>query len=85
MPLDFLLHEDELPVVVAHRHHVAVVGEVQEPRPRVLLGLTGQVRRQVVTVDVHLVGLAVGLVAGLELVDHVGFAGGVHERGQPVM
>ena len=33
----------------------------------------------------HLVGLAVGFVAFLQLIDHVGFAGGGQERGQPVV
>ena len=48
---------------------VAVVAEVDEPLARALVDLARQVRQQVVAVDVHLEGLAGGLVALLQLVD----------------
>ena len=47
VPAAALLHEDELPVVVAHAQHVAVVAEVEEELARALLLLAGQVRQQV--------------------------------------
>ena len=62
VPSHALLHEDHLPVVEAQRDQVAVVVEVDEALARALLLLAGQVRQQVVAVDVHLERLAAGLV-----------------------
>ena len=64
---------------------VAIVGEVDEALAWAVVHLAGQVRQQVVAVDVHLEGLVAGLVALLELVDDVGVAGGGEERRQPVV
>ena len=58
-----LHHEVKLPVVVAKPHQVAFVGEVEELLARSFLFLTGQVRQEVVAVQVVLVGLAVRLIA----------------------
>ena len=69
----------------ADAQDVAVVGEVDHPAPWALLDLAGQVRQQVVAVDMDLVGHVPDLVALLELLDDVGFAGGGKERRQPVM
>ena len=80
-----LLHEHDLPVLGPHAEHVAVVGEVDHPAPRALVHLAGQVRQQVVAVDVDLVGHVAGLVARLQLLDDVRLAGGGEERRQPVM
>ena len=60
--------------------HVAVVGEVDEPLARALVDLAGQVGQQVEAVDVDLVGHVADLVAGLQLLDDVGIAGGGEER-----
>ena len=65
--------------------HVAVVGEVDHPAPRALVDLAGEVRQQVVAVDVHLVRHVADGVAGLEFLDDVGIAGGRQEGRQPIM
>ena len=83
--LDALLHEHDLPVVEAEREHVAVVGEVDEPLPRALVHLAGEVGQQVVAVDVDLEGLVADRVARLQLLDDVGLARGGEERRQPVV
>ena len=84
-PLHPLLHEDDLPVVEPQREHVAVVGEVDEPLPRALVDLAGQVRQQVVAVDVDLEGRVADSCARLQLLDDVRLAGGGEERRQPVV
>ena len=56
-------HEVDLPVVVAQRHHVTIVGEVEELLTRPFLFLTGQVWQKVVAIQVVLVSLTVGLIA----------------------
>ena len=83
-----LLDEHGFPVLEPHRDEFAVVGEVEEAAPRAVFDLTRQVRQQVEAVDVDLVlGLSVGtgLVALLQLLDDVGFAGGGQECRQPVV
>src|SRR4029450_8093815 len=72
---------NDLPVVKAQGQHVAVVGEVHEPRPGARVDLTGQIRQQVVAVDVHLERPVTDGVPGLELVDDVGLTGGGPEGG----
>jgi hypothetical protein len=49
-----LLHEDELPVVEPQRDEIAVVREVDEALARADVLLSGEVREQIETVDVHL-------------------------------
>ena len=56
-----------------------------KPWRGLLLDLAGQVRQQVVAVDVHLEGLVADRVAGLQLLDDVRLAGGGEERRQPVV
>jgi hypothetical protein len=51
-----LLHEDDLPVVEAKRKHVSVVGEVHEPLARAFVRLACDIGKEVVAVDVDLVG-----------------------------
>ena len=80
-----LLLEHDLPVLRPDAEHVAVVGEVDHPAARALVHLAGQVRQQVVAVDVHLVGHVAGLVALLELLDDVRITRGGQERRQPIM
>jgi hypothetical protein len=75
-----LLHEDDLPVVEAKRHEIAVVREVDEPLARAGLLLACQVRQQVVSVDMHLERLVGRLVALLQLLDDVGLARRCQER-----
>ena len=80
-----LLHEDELPVVEPQRDEIAVVREVDEALARADVLLSDQVQEQVEAVDVHLEGLAGGLVADLRLLDDVRLAGRREERWQPVV
>ena len=58
-----------------------------KPAPRAVLDLAGQVGQQVVPVDVDLVLVfsSARLVALLQLLDDVRFAGRGQERGQPVV
>jgi hypothetical protein len=60
-----LLQEDQLPVVVAQRGEVAVVGEVEDLVARALVGLAGEQRQDVVAVQVDLVVAPDGLDAAL--------------------
>jgi hypothetical protein len=62
-----LLHEHDLPVVVAHRQDVAVVADVEEDVARALRFLAGDVAEQAEAVDVVLVGPPDRLVAVLSL------------------
>ena len=50
-----LLEEGDLPVAIAQRHQVAVVGEVEDLVARALVGLAGQHRQDVVAVEMHAV------------------------------
>jgi len=50
-----LLGEDHLPVIVAERLHVAIVGEIEELLAGTLFLLAGQVRQEVVSVKMNLV------------------------------
>ena len=83
-PCGALLHEHDLPAVVAQAGEVAVVGPVEE-----LLALAraraGKHVALVVAVEVDLEGLAGGLVAVEQLLLDVRFAGGGDERRHPVL
>ena len=79
-----LHHEVELPVVVAKPHQVAFVGEVEELLARPLLFLTGQVRQEVVAIQMVLVGLAVRLIAREQLLLDVRVAGDGEQGRRPV-
>ena len=85
MPGRALLEEDELPVVVAQRGQVAVVGDVEEVLARALVGRAGDVVELVVPVEVHLVRRAGQVGARLEPVGDVGVAGGGEQRDEPVV
>ena len=61
---------------VTRRNQVAVVGEVEERDPRACLLLSGQIRKQVVAVEMHLERLAGGLVSVEQLLLDIGLAGG---------
>ena len=58
-----LFREHELPIVVAQRHDLLVVIAVDERDPRALLRLAGQVRHQIIAVEVDLVGHVADRVA----------------------
>ena len=60
---DSLLHEDDLPVVVAQSGQLLVVVDVDERFAGALLRLSGKVRQEVVAVEMHFVGCAPGLIA----------------------
>ena len=79
-----LFGEDKLPVVVAQAKQVALVAEVEELLARIFRGLAGQVRQQVVAVEMHLEGLVADFHALEELLFHVGNARSREERGHPV-
>ena len=76
-----LLQEDQLPVVVAHGDEVAIVGEVEERIARAVGLLPGQVRQQIVPIEVDLEGLGAGLMPRLQLRGDVRLAGRGQERG----
>jgi hypothetical protein len=44
-----LLHEDQLPVLIAKRGQVTVIGEIEDLLAEALIGLAGQERQDVVT------------------------------------
>ena len=82
---DALLHEHYLPVVIPQADQVAIVGEVEESRPRSLLLLPRQIGQEVVAVDVHLEGLIAVPVALLEFLNDVRLADRGQEGGQPIV
>src|SRR5258705_9172659 len=79
-----LLLEHELPVFVAERDEIAIIVEVDELLARATVLLSGEVRELVIAVEMHLPGLAAGLVSLQQLVLDVGIAGGRHQGRQPV-
>ena len=79
-----LFGEDELPVLVTQGEQVAVVAEIEELPARALRFLAGEVRQDVVAVEVDLVGHVAHVVALEQLLLHVGVAGGGKQRRQPV-
>ena len=85
VPVGALLEEHELPVVVAQRREVAVVGDVEEVLARARVRRAGEVVELVVPVEVHLVPGAVELGAGLEPVGDVGVAGRREQGDEPVV
>ena len=80
-----LFHEYELPVVIAHTQHVAIVAEVEEELARAFLRVAGQVGQEIHAVDMVLIGASDGFVALLQLVDHVGRARHREKGRQPVV
>ena len=77
--------ESGFPIVVADRHQVAVVGPIDELLPRRLLHLAFQERHEVIAIEVHLEGLAVGLVALHHLGDEVGLTRGGGRGGKQIL
>ena len=51
-----LFREHDLPIVVAQCHDLLVVVAVDERDPRALLRFAGQIRHQIIAVEVDLVG-----------------------------
>jgi hypothetical protein len=84
-PFAALLHEHDFPVVESQRDQVAVIVEVDETWTRTLLLLAGQIRRQIVTVDMHPKHLVARLVAFFQFRHDVGFSGQGKKCGQPVV
>ena len=80
-----LLQEDELPVVVAQRRQVTVVGDVEEVLARTGVGAAGDVVELVVAVQVHLVRRAGQVGPCLEPVGDVGVTRSGEERHEPVV
>ena len=79
-----LLHEHQLPVVVAQAGQLLVVVDVEERFPRALRGLPGQVGDEIVAVQMDLVGHVADLVALEQLVLHLRVAGHGQKGRQPV-
>jgi hypothetical protein len=79
-----LLGEYEFPIVVAQTSQIAIVGEIEKLLTRALLLRAGQVRQQVVAVEMHLVGHAAGLVAGEQLLLDVRHPGRGEQGRHPV-
>ena len=82
--LGALLHERQLPVVVAQPGQLLVVVDVKERFPRALRDLPGQVGDEVVTVEVNLVGPVADLVALEQFVLNLRVASHGHKGRQPV-
>ena len=76
--------EVDLPVIPANGIQLAALTEVVDRVTRSLVDFPFEERQVVVAVQVDLPGLAVGLVALLDLLDDVGHAGSMQEGGQPV-
>ena len=86
-PLDPLLGEPELPVVVAQAQQVAVVREIEVLLARAFGNLAREQRQQVVAIQVDFEGLLAGrihVVARQELCLEVGFPGHGGKRRQPI-
>src|SRR5215467_5242371 len=67
-PLCPLLFEYDFPIIVAQSDDLLVVIAVDERDPRALFDLAGQVRHQIITVEVDLIGHVADFVALQELV-----------------
>src|SRR6185312_3363029 len=74
----------ELVVADPHRDDLAVIAEVHEGLPRALLRLAGQVRNQVVAVEMDLVGGVADLVAIEALLSDLVITGDGQDRWQHV-
>jgi hypothetical protein len=72
-----LLHEDQLPVVVAQRCQVAIIGEIVDVVTRTFLLFAGQHRQEIVAVEMDLEVFAARLIAAEKLRLDVRCAGGV--------
>src|SRR5262245_46469526 len=79
-----LLAEHLLPILVADRHELAVVVEVEEFLARGLVLLAGQVGKLIVAVEMHLVGAPAGLPALQQALLHAGIAGRREQGREPV-
>ena len=73
-----LLGEDGFPISISNSHNLAVIIGIEEPVPRALLGLAGEVGQDIVAVDLDLEIFIAGLVPFLQLLDDIGITG----RGQ---
>ena len=80
-----LFREHHLPIVVAQCHDLLVVVAVDERLPRALLDFAGQIRHQIIAVEVDLIGHVADRVALQQLVLDVGIAGHGEEGRQPVV
>ena len=81
---DPLLEEHELPVVVAKRGQITVIGHVEEVVAGGFVDLPGQVLELVMAVEMNLVLLAIEFGTCTELFGNVGYSGGRQERDEPV-
>ncbi len=70
-----LLQEHELPVIVAQTNQLLVVVDVKKRLPRALIDLTGQVRHEVVAIEMDLVGHVANFVALEQFVLHLRVTG----------
>ncbi len=61
--LDTLLGKDKLPIVIAQPHQIAIIGEVDDALARSLFHLAGEVRQEILPVNMHLEGLVASLVS----------------------
>src|SRR5262249_28756791 len=67
-----LLAEYDLPVLVAYRDELSIVVDVEELLARGFVLLTGQEWQLIVAVEMHLEGLAAGIIAREQLTLDVG-------------
>ena len=79
-----LLHEHKFPIVVSQPGQLLVVVDVKERLPRALRSLSGQVRHEVVAVEMDLVGHVADLVAGEQFVLDLRITGDGQNRRQHV-
>src|SRR5215469_12833321 len=80
-----LLHQHDFPIAHAYCEDVTVIADVEEELSWALLGIARKIGKQVVSVDVHLVGFAPYPVAAEKLLRDTRFAGGRKKCRQPVL
>ena len=83
-PRLFLLGEDHLPVFETQCLQIAIIGKVEEFLTGPLLLLAGQVRHEIVAVQVHLKGLVARRVALLQFFFDLRVACNRQQSRQPV-
>src|SRR5262249_45009487 len=70
--VDALLFKYDLPVLDSRRYEISVIVEIDEFLARAVRLLGGQIGKLVVAVEMHLEGLAGGLITGQQLLLDVG-------------
>jgi hypothetical protein len=72
--------KNDLPIVVAQRHELLVVVDVEKPLSRTLFYLAGEIRHQVMAIEVDLVGCVPNRIALHQLFGDLGIASHRQDR-----